>query len=254
MPNPTVTFDSNVWENIVDENKRVNNTIYNILYKSIVKKEVTPFFFEGIVTTETIPKKYRKDYFKNYKATISFQINNEKPTIRKGTKAPELTPYLKDNIPKALNLGFKFIKFPRIGGIGIKIDEKYIAKDKNYSLKERLERSFEFAKYVETLGAGKKQLENKLDGNSDKGIINQTKNDNNTNQKQYAKGIAEWVDADVLSAHYGYGIDYFCTNDKASGAGESSIFSEKNLNKIKKKYNLKIVTPSELINLVSLDV
>jgi hypothetical protein len=254
MQNLTVTFDSNVWENIVDEQKRVNDSTYGTLYELIIQKRITPFFFEGIATTETILKKDRKDYFKDYKATISFQIENEKPNITEGTKAPELTPYLQDNIPKALKLGFKFIKFPRIGGIGLNIDTKYIAENKLYSLKERLDRSFECAKYIEKLGAGKKQLENKLDGNSDKGIINQTKNDINTSQKQYAKGIAEWVDADALSAHYGYGINYFCTNDKASGAGQSSVFSEKNLKEIKNKFNIRVVTPSELIELINLNV
>ena len=130
MQNLTVTFDSNVWENIIDEKKRINNSLYNTLYKSIVDKKIIPFFFEGIVTTETILKKDRKDYFENYKATTSFQIENEKPIITEGTKSPKLTSYLQENIPKALNLGFKFIKFPRIGGISLNIDEKYILEDK----------------------------------------------------------------------------------------------------------------------------
>ena len=49
----------------------------------------------------------RKDYIRNYKATISFQVGDEEPHITEGSDAPELTDYLKQNIPKALELGFK---------------------------------------------------------------------------------------------------------------------------------------------------
>lgn len=250
MQNLTVTFDSNVWENIVDESKRNNKQVYKDIYNLITQKKIIPYFFEGIATTETILKTDRKDYFKNYRTTITFQVKGEKASVSEGIKAPKLTHYLKKNIPKALKIGFKFIKLPRSGSISLNIDEKYIAVDKNYSLKDRLDRSFKCARYIEILGAGKKQLENKLDGSSNKGIINQTKNDLSTNRKQYAKGIAEWVDGDALSAHYGYDIDYFCTNDTAVGAGTSSVFSKNNLQKIKNKFNINIVSASELIEIL----
>ena len=43
-----VTFDSNVWESIVDENKRANSAeVYSQLFHLIQSKIITPFFFEG---------------------------------------------------------------------------------------------------------------------------------------------------------------------------------------------------------------
>jgi hypothetical protein len=250
----SVTFDSNAWENIVDDTKRIAQPVYETLYQNIINKKIIPFFFEGIITTESIPRKDRQEYMKNFKATIIFQVEDEEPHITHGSKAPELTPYLNENIPKALKMGFKFLKNPRIGGIGLDSNSKFLADDVKYSLKERLNRTMECTRYIESLGAGKASLENKLDGNSDKGIIHQTVNDTSVNTKQYAKGIAEWVDGDALGAHYGYGVDYFCTNDNASGAGSSSVFSPLNLANLKSKYQLNVISPNELVNILKQNV
>ncbi|MNC62754.1 hypothetical protein D3C75_1128090 [compost metagenome] len=58
------------------------------------------------------------------------------------------------------------------------------------------------------------------------------------------------MDGDALSAHYGYGIKYFCTNDKARGAGSKSVFSIENRKKLKDKFGIDIVTPTELIEFI----
>ncbi|MFX4282024.1 hypothetical protein [Aliarcobacter butzleri] len=110
----SVTFDSNAWENIVDDTKRISQPVYETLYQNIINKKIIPFFFEGIITTECISRMDRQEYMKNFKATIIFQVDDEEPHISHGSKAPELTPYLNENIPKALKMGFKFLKNPRI--------------------------------------------------------------------------------------------------------------------------------------------
>lgn len=251
MRKVTVTFDSNVWENIVDEKKRLAQKIYCDLHEFIKIGSVEPFFFEGISVLESIPKKNRKDYIKNYKATFSFQVGDEEPHITKGSDAPEITEYLQENIPKALKLGFKFIKFPGIGAPALNIDKEYWAPDKVYPLKERLDRSFECAIFIESLGAGKSKLKNRMDGSGARGIVKQTAEDSSLSEKQYAKDVGEWVDGDALSTHYGYGIDYFCTNDQASRAGTASIFLPNNLKQLKDKFGVVVVSPQELVELLN---
>jgi len=254
MEIPSVTFDSNVWENIVDESKRNEVPKYEKLYELIKNKLLSPFFFEGMATMECIPKKERKNFISNYNANISFKIEGEEQHIINGTKHPGLTDYLKENLPKALKLGFKFIKFPRIGAVGLDIESKYFAEDTKFTLNERINRTFECSKFIENLGSGKSKLHNRLDGDSNKGIVIQSKNDNSLGESQFAKDFGEWVDGDALAAHYGYGIDYFCTNDQGKGAGKSSIFSSKNLHRLKSQYGIKVVTPDELLSLLeSLD-
>lgn len=246
----TVTFDSNVWEQIVDESKRNDSSTYTAIYNHILNNEIEPYFFEGIVIQENIPKNQRKEFIKNFKPTISIQIGDEPPRVSEGTRAPELSDYLKETIPKALEMGFKFIRTPRIGWLGIDPSAEYAAKDLMYSLDDRLERTFEIGEFIESRGAGKAKLDSSIATNNGASLVQKTQNDTNLSNKQYSQNVAEWVDGDALAAHYGYGIDYFCTNDRASGAGSNSVFHTSNLNQIKQKYGIKVVAPDELLSII----
>ncbi|MCR4342447.1 MAG: hypothetical protein NUV40_00915 [Patescibacteria group bacterium] len=59
--------------------------------------------------------------------------------------------------------------------------------------------------------------------------------------------MGEWTDGDALAANYGYGIDYFCTNDSASGAGSSSIFYATNLQQLEQRFPVNVISPEELV-------
>lgn len=246
----SVTFDSNVWESVVDEAKRSTSPCFIEIHDLILQKVIAPYFFEGIVTLETIQKQDRKKHIAEFKPTISIQIGDEEPRVSEGTPPTELSEYLKKTIPKAIKMGFKFIRTPRIGGHGVDPSAEYVAKDTIFSLSERLERTFNVLRFIESLGAGKAKLDNDILKNPGNGLVEKTANDTKLTDKQFAKNIAEWVDGDAIAAHYGYGIDYFCTNDKASGAGASSIFSSKNLKIVCEKYGIRIVSPNELLGLI----
>ncbi|MFA4743703.1 hypothetical protein, partial [Vibrio vulnificus] len=243
-----VTFDSNVWEIIVDENKRANaDQVYTQLFELIKSKAIIPFFFEGLATIETLKKTDRKEYIANYKGAFSMSVDGEVVSASKGSDAPQLTDYLATAIPKALELGFRFTKLPRIGAPMLEIDEKYRAPDERYELGERLKRSFECLRFIESIGAGRDHLMKQLP-EVEGGVIQRTKAAHNLSDKKYAKGVGEWVDGDALAANYGYGIDFFCTNDKASGAGKTSIFSEANLEQLESKYPVNVISPLGLIS------
>lgn len=243
----SVTFDSNVWESVVDDAKRSAAPCFLEIHDLILQKAIDPYFFEGIATLETIQKQDRKKHIAEFKPTISIQIGDEEPRVSEGTPPPELSEYLKETIPKAIDMGFKFIRTPRIGGHGIDPSAEYVAKDIKFSLSERLDRTFDVLRFIESLGAGKAKLDKDILKNPGIGLVEKTTNDTSLTDKQFAKNIAEWVDGDAIAAHYGYGIDYFCTNDKASGAGASSIFSSINLKSVCEKYGIKVISPNELL-------
>jgi len=250
----SVTFDSNVWEQVVDKVKRNGSSTYTMIYTHIVNKDIKPYFFEGLATLESIQKKDRKNFIKNYRPTISIQVGDEEPIVKEGTPNPELSNYLKEIIPEALNIGFKFIRTPRIAGFGIAPSSEHAATDENYPLGERLDRTFSILRFIEGKGSGKAQLDNSIFANEGGGIVEKTKNDINISDKKYAKSIAEWVDGDALAAHYGYGIDYFCTNDQARGAGSNSVFHSSNLEVLKENYGVKVITPDELLSIIQSNV
>jgi hypothetical protein len=253
--NKSVTFDSNVWENVVDENKRNISIIYTKLYELIRNGVITPYFFEGLATIETIKRKDRKKYYSNYNGQYSISITEENTSYKENTsylaqRSPEISDYLNNMVPKALELGFRFIKLPRVQAPQINLPEKYWALDTIYSIEERQKRSMECARFIESLGCGKGKIMNNLASN-DGGLVQRIKNDTLLTNKKFATAMSEWSDGDALAASYGYGISFFCTNDRASTAGTSSIFHPTNLKKLESIYPVNIITPEQLINLVA---
>lgn len=243
----SVTFDSNVWEVIVDEDKRnTSDKIYTRLYDLIREGTIIPYFFEGLATIETTRKSDRKEFYSNYQAGFSISVDGEEVFSGPGSGGPVVSDYLNRMIPKAIGLGFKFTKLPRIGAPQLNIPENYWAPDTKYSMAERLKRSFECAKYIESLGAGKGKLLDELEAGSG-GLVQRTKNDSAMTNKKYSTAVGEMADGDALAANHGYGIEYFCTNDRASCAGSSSIFHPSNLQQLKQKFPVNVVSPEDLI-------
>jgi hypothetical protein len=245
--NTSVTFDSNVWEIIVDEDKRkISDPIYSKLYVLIKIGSIQPYFFEGIATMETIKKSDRKEHYANYKAGFSMSVDGEEISSHNGSGGPEISEYLNKVVPQALELGFRFTCLPRIGAPKLNIPDKYRAPDEKYSIKERQDRSFECAQFIESLGAGKGKLMNEL-GTSTGGLVQKTRIDNSITDNKYSKTVGEWTDGDALAANYGYRIDYFCTNDRASSAGSYSIFHADNLQQLERRFPVNVVSPKELV-------
>jgi hypothetical protein len=71
-----------------------------------------------------------------------------------------------------------------------------------------------------------------------------------TGQKQVKRAIAEWADADSIAAHYGYGIDLFCTEDEARNARSRSVLDDTNKAWLQKDYGIKFVSLAELTDML----
>lgn len=243
-----VVFDSNIWELIVDEVKKdVSSVDIGKIHLSILEGLIKPYFFEGIVNYESIKKIDRKNYISSYKSGLVIYEDGEKVLDQKGTEPKELSEYLTKNINDALKIGFKFIHFPRIGAPRHKLSELGKAAE-ILPLNERLERSFACVRYIESLGCGKASLMNMLQ-DAQHGLINSVQQDP-INEKKFSKGVAEWMDGDALAATYGYGIKFFCTYDQGIGAGKNSILHPDNRESFEREFDVKIVTPEEIIQIV----
>jgi len=158
----TVTFDSNVWENIVDPDKRCG--IYLDLFELIENKKITPLFFAGLAIFETIPKNMRRQYIANYK--MHYELNYGEEIIQnQGTKPYQLSEYLKKHLGTAFDLGFKFIDFPRVGAH--KIPKEYCTNLLPYSLEIKHSKMTDCKRFIENeLQAGYKYFKNLLDVNN----------------------------------------------------------------------------------------
>ncbi|KKK07934.1 hypothetical protein [Pseudomonas frederiksbergensis] len=241
----TVVFDSNVWEQVADEAKRaVAPPTIQALHDLISMKAITPFFFEGIVNLEAIPKKARKAYLQRYKPSIKMSVDNTVEHESLGTPPAGIPEYLETTVKKAVALGFRFVHLPRIAAPRHLLADQYKAPE-ILPLQVRLDRGFECLRYIESLGCGKGALMAMLE-NPQNGLVPALQDDSIT-EKKFAQGVAEWMDGDALSATYAYGLEYFCTSDQGAGAGTSSIFHPSKRALYVQNYNVKIVTPDELL-------
>jgi hypothetical protein len=69
--------------------------------------------------------------------------------------------------------------------------------------------------------------------------------------KPVAQAIAEWADGDSIAAHYGYGIDLFCTEDQARNARGPSVLDETNRAWLHKVYGIKFVSLEALAEILA---
>ena len=245
----SVVFDSNVWEQIADEVKLAAATSSIQKIHALIKAQaITPLFFEGIVNFESIPKKDRRAFIQGYRATISFTESGGEPRTTAGTPAAEISKYLRTTVDKALALGFRFIQLPRIGGPRHELAVKYSAPDQ-LELGDRISRSFECVRFIDSLGCGMTALKNSLQ-NPSAGLVSAIQDDPIADRK-FSKGVAEWMDGDALAATYGYGHRYFCTCDQGGGAGSQSILHPQKRALFMNKYDVQILTPDELLSALS---
>lgn len=259
-----VTFDSNTWRPIVSPEIFPNDPdiiAFKIIRQAILDGKIIPCLSETVFTLEGIKRKDRKQFFSDYKANIDIkeQVNDDGSiglTITMGsdpTAHPGNNPYLEKHLKDALNIGFKTLKCPRIGGIiNPDIEKCYLEQDSD-ELKEKLDVLGGLLREIEKKGAGIKLI--KDIGDKYKGVAPNwqegIKKSPDSEIGNIANAIAEWADGDSVASHIAYKNDFFCTRDLAKKAGQKSIFSSTNRQWIETNYNAEFVTPDELVEKIN---
>ena len=248
-----ITFDSNVWRIISSPETFPNEPSiesFKAIRKAIDGKRIVPFLCETIFTLEAIQRKERKEFFSEYKPKIDISEETEGSGIKLSftigpdkSAHPGNNSYLEKHLKDAIDIGFQIIKFPRIAGIVNPDIEAHFYKhsdlesyhDKVFSVGRKIESKNAGISHIKTLGK-------KYDSDWRKGIEKAPEDE----AGNIAKAIAEWADGDSVACHIAVGGDYFCTRDTAQKAGNKSIFSEENLNWLRKDYAFQIISPEEL--------
>ncbi len=256
-------FDSNVWQIVTNPDDFINDPSllsFRKIHQAIVDKKIEPFLSETIFTIEAINKIERQEFFSSPKA----KIYNEKEYNEDGKihlkfiicssekDAIEFNgrPILKKYFYKATELGFKIVRFPRIGGIINKEVDTFIFKQEGEDLQKYLDKVFEVGNKIEDIGAGIIQIKEIGNQFVATNWFEGIKKTPQSYRKKIAKAIAEWADGDSVAISISLGCDYFCTRDKAKGAGSKSILSKQNLIWLNKEYGFKTINPEELAKLI----
>lgn len=162
--------------------------------------------------------------------------------------------------------GVTFLLCPRIGlprpigqdALGNEFEYTLTHKspEHTYDQAERQDRYFRALRYIEgALCAGREWLKNIESQITHSGgyyddnepwYINIVQNSQFLGEKAIYKRFGDWADADALAAHYAYGNDVFCTNDKAAGAGGRSVLSKANRKKLEEQFEMHIMSLDDL--------
>lgn len=238
-----ITFDTNVWEPMINEEKPHLVEIKN----KIRDGKIQAYICEIALDLEAIQRKLRPEFFESYEPLTTVEdLPPENGTLRirisvgpNTERHPGLPPQQWTKLLKARGLGFKVLGMTNFGTVRTKEipDDMYVEHDDIEKYRELLGHCNEF---IVNLGYGRATYDQfkeqfNLVGSGGQTVPEELK-------KKFSEAIAEWVDGEALSAHYAASNDFFCTDDKGRNAGRGSIFYDKNRTQLEKAFGIKIIS------------
>jgi hypothetical protein len=267
VPALGITFDTNTLDRVSRPArfpKDSRQTEYLKIHEAIKTGRVEGFFCETLVTLEGVQNKDRIAVFGGTR--IRSEIRQAAPNAHQITLSPEqpdrqdLHPEQVSRIQAALALGIRVLKAPpRVGGIRLEhSDANVFLQDRDdANLAARLDRSTAAAEAMEARGLGQARA-----ASLSQQFANRAKTPNMSwlqglslardihEENAVKRAIAEWADGDSIAAHIGYGIDFFCSEDKGNGAGAASVFDDTNRQWLSTAYGVKFLTLTELATMI----
>lgn len=263
-----VTFDSNVWEQVVRPQAHLNSpqfTELQVVHDALRTGRISGFISETFATVEAIKRKARFEYLESRPLPIEVEwAPGDGGTLAGVLKIaadpahhPGLLPVLRDRFTEALALDFKVLPSTRLGALRppdlnreeIRIPLTAEQRENIWPLLDRID---EVAKAIEARGVGMapllaiaQRIQRRL------GLTNVAWNDgldqarDESEKREIADAFAEWADGDSIALHVGYGLDVFCTNDRAQAA-RSSIFDSGNRAWLSSTYGVRLMSLGEL--------
>ena len=251
-----MTFDTNVWEPMMTEEKPHLVEIKN----KIRDGKIQAYICEIALDLEAIQKKLRPEFFENYQPCITVEDlppENEElsmqVSIGPNTELhPGLPPEQWEKLLQARDLGFRVLRMTNIGTVRTEEipDDMYIQHndiEKFWRYAELLASCNDFIVKLDCGRAAYDQFREEF--NLVGSVVSESHTIPVEHRRRFERAIAEWSDGESLAAHYAAGNDFFCTEDKAGNAGTGSIFHAQNREQLEKAFGIKIISSSEAAQL-----
>jgi hypothetical protein len=226
-----VTFDTNALNDVLSlevSQRGETVTANGAKVRAVIESgSVQGFFCETLVTLEGIQKKDRGDVLGSTRLHSTSTSADQKTiaiNIRVLQDRKPLDSQFADKIRAAKALGLRALRAPaRMAWIRIKDEDGtlFAPDGSTMELLARMDKVNEMATTLAIRGVGQAtavalglQLLAR-DGISQPTLWFQglRRAKSNGERKKVAKAVAEWADGDSIAAHYGYGIDLFCSED-----------------------------------------
>jgi hypothetical protein len=264
-----VTFDTNALNDLLSVSPETSQRgavghMHGTKVRSAIEAGyVEGFFSETLVTIEGIQKKDRVDVLGSTQLqsrTTSADKNTITISIGVVQDRKPLDPQFSDKIQAARNLGLRALMVPRLLAGGV------CAKDEDGTLFEPLEDLEQFVAKAVCLRSeiGARDIGHSaavslgLTFNARDGVFGQelwfqglSRARTKGERKQVARAAAEWADGDSVAAHYGYGIDLFCSEDFGQNTSGASVLDDNNRKWLNEGFGIHFVTLAKLADMVT---
>lgn len=262
----TVTFDTGTLSDVLRPDKPqppTNPTDAARVRDAIEVGDIQGFFSETLITLEGIQKKDRARVLGSSRlVSSSSSESRNKITITLAFQQDRepLPPEFSNRIQVARDFGMRALMVPRSLGVGVcaKDDDgtlfKPIANLEQFVARATHLESQIGARSVGRAAAVLLRLEfSARDGMSGQELwlqgLGRAKTDKE--MEKVARAAAEWADGASVAAHYGYGVDLFCTRDFGKNASGHSILNLTNRKWLTDAYGIHFVTLAELADMTA---
>ncbi len=264
-----VTFDTNVFNKLINLEENEDKTYYETILKNLKKGDIKGYFSDTFITLEGVRRIDRENIFGSRKVlTKTSNKSKNEITISFGTSmlSPQLNEIHLHKIQLLTNLGIKGLRGQMYLGDNFIVPptlDIYESTDIDLLIAYRAKMAVVECAIAEKCSStgvhiGKNcarelGLSRLKRANRDGEIWYQGLglSQNNSESKETQSAIAEWADGDSIIRHIGYGNDYFCTLDNGKSAKAASIFDAEHKKWLNDKFGVKFIIPSDLANLLS---
>lgn len=234
-----VTFDSNVWEDVVCparcDHDKIRQTQAIRVRNAIEARKLTGLFCEAWATLEGVTKQDRPDFHadQSIKPQLGEAVlpdGTSGPAVFMGpdqSHRPPLESCAAKRLDEAISLGLRLLMVPRDSGLNFAADF-YVPHTEQIA-----DRTCQALAAIEQRGVGRAMIRAfglelaRRYGPSNRSI---TFSDippdfpmTQADRKKIGLLVAEWADGEAVAAHIGYHNDIFCSEDFKSGGGKSVL-------------------------------
>lgn len=263
----TVTFDTNTLSSVAfpETAQRRTKECAEVIRCAIEYGRVKGFFSETLITIEGIVSRERANVLGKTRlvsrATAAGENRIDLTISVRHVRNP-LDPRFFERIRAAIGLGMRPLRTAtRIGGVHLKAEDYQLYQPAGgvHELVRCMDKVNSLTTEIARRGVGQAIAVHlgvefsKRDGISTPELWLQGlgRSRDKFERRKVAAAVREWADGDSVAAHYGFGIDLFCSEDFGKSTHGPSILNPDNRQWLKSTFNIEFVTLEELVKKVS---
>jgi hypothetical protein len=263
----TVTFDTNTLASVVAPETAQRNTGESgaIVAAAMRAGRIRGFFSETVITLEGIKNVDRADILRRTRVisdASSTGKNNITLTVGVRHARNPLDPRSFDRVRTALELGMRPLRTAaRIGGYHLRnqdcelyepdggISELIGCMDKVNEITTEIARHGVGQAIAVELGLRFSQRDSVE--NPELFLQGLGRAKDKLERRKVAEAVREWADGDSVAAHYGFGMNLFCSEDFAISGQGFSVLDAQNRHWLHESFGIEFLTLSELAKKVA---